>query len=101
VLQDRAPFRPFHIMKRVILSELGIADVSERFAYFEPIPIAAASLAQVHRARTLSGDNVAVKIQYPDIPRLFYLDTATLQLLSDLASLLFSDFSMSWVISGE
>lgn len=99
VLQDRAPFRSFETMKQVLFAELDINDLSSKFSDFDETPVAAASLAQVHRAVTKEGVAVAVKIQYPDIPRLFYLDTSTLQLLSDTAALLFPDFSLSWVIS--
>ncbi|KAI9322032.1 ABC1 family-domain-containing protein [Zopfochytrium polystomum] len=99
VLQDKAPFRPFSVVTKVVTDELGIASVSERFSDFEETPIAAASLAQVHRATTTDGQLVAVKVQYPDVARLLVLDTATMQLLSDIAGYLFPDFSFSWVVT--
>ncbi|KAI9329584.1 ABC1 family-domain-containing protein [Zopfochytrium polystomum] len=99
VLQDKAPFRPFSVVGKVVTDELDIASVSERFSDFEETPIAAASLAQVHRATTTDGQSVAVKIQYPDVARLLVLDTATMQLLSDIAGYLFPDFSFSWVVT--
>ncbi|KAJ1553791.1 hypothetical protein HK405_006878, partial [Cladochytrium tenue] len=96
---DRAPFRAFKIMRHVVQEELGIHDVSERFTKFDETPLAAASLAQVHRAVTADGQDVAVKIQYPDVSRLFVVDTSTMQLVSDVAAWLFPDFALSWVVA--
>ncbi|KAJ3102039.1 hypothetical protein HDU97_000894 [Phlyctochytrium planicorne] len=97
VLQDRAPFRPWSVMSNVLKSELQVSDLSEVFSEISETPIAAASLAQVHKARTKDNELVAVKIQYPDVARLFEVDTSTLQLLSDLASLFFHDFNFGWI----
>ena len=72
-LQDQVPSRPAPLMRAVVERELG-APIADVFAAFDDIPIASASLAQVHRARLRDGRDVAVKIQYPEIAQLVATD---------------------------
>lgn len=72
---DAVPPRPWVEIAPVIESELG-RKVDEVFANFERVPVASASLAQVHRAVLKSGETVAVKIQYPDIDEVIRTDLA-------------------------
>ena len=74
-LQDRVPPRPFTEIAARVERELG-APLASRFAEFEPEPIGAASVAQVHRARLLGGEAVAVKVQYPWLERSLRADLA-------------------------
>jgi predicted unusual protein kinase regulating ubiquinone biosynthesis (AarF/ABC1/UbiB family) len=67
-------------MRPVLRAALG-AEPEAVFAAFQREPIAAASLAQVHRARLRDGRSVAVKVQYPGIGRLVQLDLRNLTLL--------------------
>ncbi len=79
-LQDRVPARPFRQVAEQIRRELG-AHPDEIFAEFSRRPIASASLAQVHRARTRDGHDVAVKVQYPGIDRVLETDLRNISLL--------------------
>lgn len=63
-LQDSAPPMPTSRVNAVMARELG-ADWRDLFATFNPLPAAAASIGQVHRATWADGRPVAVKVQYP------------------------------------
>ena len=67
-LQDSVPPVSFHSIKTVLETELG-KPVEDIFSHFSETSIAAASVAQVHEARLMNGDRVAVKIIRPGIER--------------------------------
>ena len=79
-LQHRAPPMTAALASSVIVDELG--DMPERiFAQWDPLPFAAASIGQVHRAITRDGRAVAVKVQYPGIARSITSDLRNVGLL--------------------
>ena len=65
-LLDQVPPIPYGDVARVIVEELGAAP-DEVFARFDPEPLASASIAQVHAAQLLDGEEVVVKVQRPGI----------------------------------
>jgi ubiquinone biosynthesis protein len=76
-LQDQIEPFPYDEVERIVSGELGVR-MSKAFADFEPTPLAAASLAQVHRASMRDGRAVVVKIQRPDIRDLIVGDLEAL-----------------------
>lgn len=83
-LQDNVEPFSFAEVEEIVSSELGF-KISKGFEYFEAEPIAAASLGQVHRAVTISGTPVAVKVQRPGIRKLIAED---LEALYEIANFL-------------
>lgn len=83
-LQDRVPPFPFAAVRAVVESELG-RPLEAVYREFDPTPVAAASVSQVHRAiLAAGGDVVAVKVRRPDIERLVALDSRILVFVAGL-----------------
>ncbi len=82
-LQDSIPPVPFGEAMRVLEGELG-KPWGELFRSIEKIPVAAASIAQVHKAVTLSGRDVVIKIQRPGIEKTIATDISILKYLAGL-----------------
>ncbi|RJQ52536.1 MAG: AarF/ABC1/UbiB kinase family protein [Actinobacteria bacterium] len=81
-LQDEVPAVPFEAIKAQIESEFG-RPLEDIFVEFDPEPIAAASLAQVHNATLADGEPVAVKVQRPGLEELVDFDLAVFRYLMD------------------
>ena len=67
-LREQADFMPPRQLDKVLAEQWG-ADWRKLFRRFEPRPIAAASIGQVHRALTRDGRAVAIKVQYPGVAK--------------------------------
>ncbi len=88
-LQDRVPPFSSELAIAAIEGELG-KPIQTLFRDFNPIPLAAASLGQVHRARLHTGEEVVVKVQRPGLAKLFNLDFEILHRLVRFANFFLS-----------
>ncbi|MDF5736007.1 MULTISPECIES: ABC1 kinase family protein [unclassified Nostoc] len=77
-LQDKVPAFSYEQVEATIEKELG-KKIPELFHNFEPIPLAAASLGQVHKAVLYTGESVVVKVQRPGLKKLFEIDLQILK----------------------
>ena len=77
-LQDRVPAFSYEQVEGIIEQELG-KKVSVLFQDFDPVPLAAASLGQVHKAVLYTGESVVVKVQRPGLKKLFEIDLGILK----------------------
>ncbi len=82
-LQDDVPPMPKEDLDRQLRESLG-RDPAELFRSIEPEPLAAASIAQVHRAVTFAGDEVVVKVQRPGITERIRSDLSVLHYVARL-----------------
>jgi ubiquinone biosynthesis protein len=81
-LQDDVEPFPFEEVERIVTEELGVR-LSKAFSRFDPTPLAAASLGQVHRAALRDGKEVAVKIQRPNVREQVLRDMETMEEVAD------------------
>ncbi|MEO1799064.1 MAG: AarF/ABC1/UbiB kinase family protein [Cyanobacteria bacterium J06629_2] len=77
-LQDRVPAFDYEQVKETIETDFA-KPIDQLFASFDPIPLAAASLGQVHRAKLFNGEDIVVKVQRPGLKQLFTIDLAILR----------------------
>lgn len=82
-LLDRVPPVPLTAVRTVVARELG-APPEDVFARFDPVPLASASIAQVHTAALPSGEEVVVKVQRPGIRSVVSGDLRILALVARL-----------------
>lgn len=94
-LQDQVPPRPFSEVRIRIVKELG-QQPEELFAEINEIPVAAASIGQVHKARLHSGEVVAVKVQHAHIERTARVDLEILRKISRLTAWIFDIRGMEY-----
>jgi len=99
-LQQESPPMPFGVIEQQIMRELG-KKPSEIFAEIDSKPFAAASIGQVHRARTIEGNDVVVKVQYPGVDACVESDLKHLRMALKLAGVLRVDKTMLDEVFGE
>ncbi len=95
-LQDSAKPVDFSCIEPVLVKEWG-AGWRTRFSSFEEVPVATASIAQVHKAVLSGGEKVAVKVQLPLARRRFRQDTVIFKMVSAVGSGLISQFDLKQV----
>jgi predicted unusual protein kinase regulating ubiquinone biosynthesis (AarF/ABC1/UbiB family) len=88
-LQDDAPPMPPQLATDTIRAELGRSP-RDLFAQFEPIPLAAASIGQVHAATLHDGRRVAVKVQYPGVEAAIRADLKNTELIATFVQMVFT-----------
>ncbi|KAK6145493.1 hypothetical protein DH2020_022313 [Rehmannia glutinosa] len=94
---NRCPVSSYDQVLEVFKKELGgVPD--EIFDEFDPVPIASASLAQVHIARTHDGEQVAVKVQHTHMTDTAAADYATVELIVNTLHRLFPSFDYRWLV---
>ncbi|MCY7406853.1 MAG: AarF/ABC1/UbiB kinase family protein [Alkalinema sp. CAN_BIN05] len=77
-LQDQVPAFSYDQVVSIVEADLG-KPINVLYRHFDPIPLAAASLGQVHRAQLLTGEEVVVKVQRPGLKKLFAIDLEILK----------------------
>ncbi|CAB4302256.1 unnamed protein product [Prunus armeniaca] len=97
-LQDQAVPYHFKAIKEVLIHNLG-PELSDMFLSLDEHPIAAASIAQVHRGVLKGHQEVAIKVQYPDLEQQMKIDTTTMYFLSKSLAWFFPEYRFEWLVS--
>ena len=82
-LQDQVNPLPFEVVRATVERELG-CKIEDAYVFFDPKPLAAASIGQVHNATLPNGDKVVVKVQRPEIEKVIETDVSLLAFLASL-----------------
>ncbi|XP_049934027.1 putative ABC1 protein At2g40090 isoform X3 [Nymphaea colorata] len=94
---NRCPVSKYNQVCQVFVKELGRTP-NEVFVEFDPVPLASASLAQVHAARTHDGKKVAVKVQHTHLTDTAAIDTAMVDLIVNFLNWCFPAFDYRWLV---
>ena len=97
-LLDKCPISSWKSVQNTIREDLG-AEWSELFDEFEPLPVASASLAQVHRAKDkLTGDDVAVKVQHEDLRETSLVDLKAIEVCVRFVKFMAPHADFMWLV---
>ena len=96
-LQDKCPVSSLESIQDMVLNDTGLS-ISDYFSEFSPLPIGAASLAQVHIARIKeTGQKVAVKVQHPALDEWAKLDLALTTFSFSTLKYWFPEYDLTWL----
>ena len=96
-LQDKCPVSSYDSIEAMVLKDTGKL-LSEYFSSFEPLPIGAASLAQVHIATVReTGERVAVKVQHPTLDEWAVLDLKLTHFTFATLKRWFPEYDLTWL----
>ncbi|MCE0759376.1 AarF/ABC1/UbiB kinase family protein [Marinobacter sp. G11] len=70
---DKTPSLPFSVIRKIIRDELG-RPIEQVFAEIDPVALASASIAQVHAAKLVTGEDVVIKVQKPGVENILLTD---------------------------
>lgn len=71
---DQTPTLPFSYIQSVLADEFAGKNLSEIFSFIDETPLASASIAQVHAAKLVTGEDVVLKVQKPGVETILYTD---------------------------
>jgi aarF domain-containing kinase len=98
-LQDKCPVSSFESIEAMFEQDTG-EQISDYFSEFAPLPIGAASLAQVHLATVKeTGQKVAVKVQHPALAEWAGLDLALTRFTFSTLKRFFPEYDLEWLSS--
>jgi ubiquinone biosynthesis protein len=96
-LLSRLPAAPIGVMQDLVERDLG-RPVEEVFVWIDPEPLGSASIAQTHRATTVEGDAVVLKIVKPGIPETLHRDARLLGILGTVLQMIFPRYQPKQII---
>ncbi|MDH4045038.1 MAG: AarF/UbiB family protein [Gemmatimonadota bacterium] len=96
-LLSRLPAAPMGVIREIIERDLG-RSVEAAFAWIDAEPLGSASIAQTHRATTLEGDAVVVKVVKPGIPETLQRDARLLGFLGSILQIVFRQYQPKQII---
>jgi len=93
-LQDKVPPFSLELLRQIVNNELG-APPEQLFAYFDPVPLASASIGQVHRVQLQDGRQAVLKVQRSGLARDFYRDLGLMRLAAK-TGIAFDEWQDKW-----
>jgi len=95
---NKCPVSSYDQVCEVFKKELGETP-DKVFVEFDPVPVASASLAQVHVARTADGQKVAVKVQHTHMTDTAAADNASVEFIVNTLQWIFPSFDYRWLVA--